>query len=65
LQKISKAEAEWLIKNGYLKIRYGRYSELTVTSKQRPKKKTRYVPDYLANIVKSKNIVQDKILPKG
>ena len=57
MQKISKAEAEWLMKNGYLKIRYGRYSELTVTSKQRSKKKTRYVPDYLANIVKSKNIM--------
>jgi hypothetical protein len=57
LQKISKAEYEWLVDNGYLRLRDGKYSELSITNRQHAKKKTRFVTDELAKIVREKNIV--------
>jgi hypothetical protein len=57
LQEISKNEMLWLIKNNYLKMKNGRYPDLTITNKQNPQKKTRYVPDYFVNIVREKDIV--------
>lgn len=57
MQKISKAEYEWLVDNGYLRLRDGKYSELSITNRQHAKKKTRFVTDELAKIVREKNIV--------
>lgn len=57
MDKVSKQEVEWLIKNGHLKMKNGRYPDLTITNKQNPKKKQRYVPDYFVSIVRKENIV--------
>jgi hypothetical protein len=56
LQRISKAEMLWLFENGYLKLKDGKCSELTIANRQNSKKKRRYVPDYFAKIVSDKNI---------
>ena len=48
---------EWLIKHKHLKLENGKHPNLNVANRQRPKKKSRYVPDYLCHIVRNQNIV--------
>ena len=39
----------WLISKKYLRMENGKYLNLTVTGKQKSKKKQRYVPDSVAD----------------
>lgn len=47
LIEVSKREKDWLIKNNYLKLKKGRYADLTVTSRKKSKSKRKkyYVPE--------------------
>ncbi len=45
---ITKEQADYLIKKGYLKQEKGRFPDLSITSRQKPgKRKKRYIPDNL------------------
>lgn len=51
MQPVTKLEKEWLIKNGFLKVKAGEYPGLTITSKYKKRKKY-YVLDSLAEKAK-------------
>jgi len=56
LIQISKQEKDWLIKNKYLKLEKGKYTDLTVTSrkKSKSKRKKHYVPEPIAEKLKGR-----------
>jgi hypothetical protein len=49
LVQISKEQAEYLIKNGFVKCENGRFPDITVTNRQSSKKKNRYVNEHIYN----------------
>jgi len=52
LKEISRQELEWLIKNGILKMEYGKYPDLSGTSKKKKSRRKKIlVPDFMANRV--------------
>jgi hypothetical protein len=54
LVQINKDEKEFLIKNGYLKAKMGKYPDLTITSRnKKSRRKIYYVPDYYVNYLKN------------
>jgi hypothetical protein len=55
LKKISKEDAFYLIKEGFLKTKKGKYEDLHITSKQKKgKRKGYYVPDFLLKHINKK-----------
>ncbi len=57
MQQITKQEKDWLIKNNYLKIKRGKYEDLTVTSRKKSKSKRKkyYVSEPIYKKLKGRN----------
>lgn len=50
MKSITKSQMEWLIKNGYLQVKTGKYEDLIVTSRKHGKgHKDRYVSEPVYN----------------